>query len=421
MVRTVAILGAGASGCLSAVHLLRSARSAGVRLDIELWDPCERLGRGVAFGTTDPAHLLNVPAGGMSAFPDDPGHFVRWLGGRASAEEFVPRMWFGDYVAAVLADEVAASPDSSVTHRRALASSLPEADAVVLACGLPGTGCEWATPELLAAPRFVANPWDPAALADCLSDPDPVTVVGSGLTAIDVVLSLVGANPDRSVTVVSRSGRWPRRHAPHGPAVVPEVADWGASLAELREHVREHLRTAPRGDWRAAVGGLRTVTTELWQRLSEDDRLRFLQEHAGEWNRLRHRVPRATAQRLADLRAAGQLRMVRELPADTSSWVVNCTGPANDVRRLGDPLVDDLFASGRAVPATAGMGVRTEAGRLISATGELTSIWALGAWRRGELWESTAIPEIRTQAADLGRAMVSHLSAPDLDSALLDR
>jgi hypothetical protein len=87
-------------------------------------------------------------------------------------------------------------------------------------------------------------------------------------------------------------------------------------------------------------------------------------------------------------------------------WVVNCTGPRNDVRALGNPLLDDLLRprpdGALATVSTAGMGVNTANGRLVDEHGSTAApLWTLGALRRGELWESTAVPEIRTQALAL--------------------
>ena len=85
-------------------------------------------------------------------------------------------------------------------------------------------------------------------------------------------------------------------------------------------------------------------------------------------------------------------------------WGVNCTGPQADIRLLGDPLLDDLLSRragvALATTATAGMGFNTDRGRLLDSAGSAEApVWVLGALRRGELWESTAVPEIRSQAS----------------------
>ena len=71
----VAIIGAGFCGSMVAVNLLRKAKEP---IDVALIERSGSFARGLAYGTTDPSHLLNVPAGKMGAFPDDHEHFYRW-------------------------------------------------------------------------------------------------------------------------------------------------------------------------------------------------------------------------------------------------------------------------------------------------------------------------------------------------------
>ncbi len=71
---TVAVIGAGFSGTIVAAHLLRASVHAPVR--VLLIDRSGRVGRGVAYGTTSARHVLNVPAGRMSAFAGDEDDFA---------------------------------------------------------------------------------------------------------------------------------------------------------------------------------------------------------------------------------------------------------------------------------------------------------------------------------------------------------
>lgn len=450
---TVAVLGAGASGALVALHLLRAASGRCAGLRVVLVDPAQRWGRGVAFGTTDEAHLLNVPAAGMSALPDDPSHFVTSCGATDPAA-FLPRCRWGTYLVDLLGATARAVHDRvRLEHLRSAARGVRRtraglevlladhralrADAVVVATGLPGVGVDWAPPQLLDSPFFVSDPWAPGALEvvrrDHVGHPD-VLVVGTGLTMVDVVLSATGAGarPDRRVHAISRSGRLPLAHREQlVPAVVPDVTRWGCTLDDVLADVRRHVDAvvAATGDWRPAVDGLRFRVAELWQRLGEADRRRFLAEHAADWNVRRHRMPPSSAAALAAARSSGTLHLaaatvvgarptagglVVELSDGTVrevGWVVNCTGPRADIRTLGNPLLDDLLRPhagvARATIATAGMGLRTEQGRLVDSNGSAEApIWTLGALRRGELWESTAVPEIAAQASAVATAVL---------------
>ena len=176
------------------------------------------------------------------------------------------------------------------------------------------------------------------------------------------------------------------------------------------------------------------MTQDLWARLDEADRLEFLRTHAATWNRIRHRVPGPSARRIDGLLHDGRLTTAAARVEDATTvpgglrvrltdgtvrdvgWVVNCTGPESDVRRVGDPLLDDLLRDREtgavAVPATAGMGVRTRDGQVVDASGRAHApIWVLGALRRGELWESTAVPEIRQQALAASTAVMTAVRA----------
>ena len=101
----VAIVGSGYSGTMVAVHLARAQRG----LRVGLIDRGKAFGRGVAYGTTDPKHLLNVRAEQMGAFSNDIEHFYKWLQTHPEnlaaagirelrADAFIPRVVFGDYI-----------------------------------------------------------------------------------------------------------------------------------------------------------------------------------------------------------------------------------------------------------------------------------------------------------------------------------
>ncbi|NBV64059.1 MAG: FAD-dependent oxidoreductase, partial [Planctomycetes bacterium] len=103
---TACVIGGGFSGASTAMHLLDAARERGVPMHVQLIDAQGSAGTGAAYGTIDVSHLLNVPAGSMSARPDVPQHFLEWSKvhlPHATAADFLPRMLFGRYVRESLA------------------------------------------------------------------------------------------------------------------------------------------------------------------------------------------------------------------------------------------------------------------------------------------------------------------------------
>src|SRR4051794_40623058 len=235
----VVVIGAGASGSLTALHLARAARRRGTTLDVVLVDPALHRARGTAFGTTDPQHLLNVAAGGMSALPEDPGHFMAWRARQhpelmTEPGVFAPRVDWGRYLDETLGQAFAGDDAISLRHLRVRATGVRRddagitvttddgqvvmADAVVLATGERPPGVGWAPEALRRSAFFVPDPWAPGALDVVRRDeagPAGVLLVGTGLTMVDVVLSLTGPSrrPERRVLAVSRHGELPKRHA----------------------------------------------------------------------------------------------------------------------------------------------------------------------------------------------------------------
>ncbi|GAA1937980.1 FAD/NAD(P)-binding protein [Nocardioides hwasunensis] len=429
------VVGAGAGGTLVATHLVTALSS---RFRVELVDPAPTTGRGQAYSTTDDRHLLNVPASGMSAFPRDPEHFLRWLRNhhdpKFQPHDFAPRAVFGRYIEGLLTTATEFPGNARVVRRRAevvditsvgtgFAMELSDGDrlearAVVLATSSqPGTG--WAPAELVADARLVTDPW-----TQPVPDVGDVLMLGSGLTMVDLAIS--ADRPDRTVHVVSRTDAVPRPHVlPTTPPVPPPPGITRTQgLDDLRTIVSAHVEETVRstGDWRAAVDGLRPVTAQLWRGLSEADKRRFIAEDARSWDVHRHRMAPATARRFDAISSAGRLRRHRGtiagVRADAHALhvtlddgttlrvaaVVNCTGPVGSI--ASDPLLSRLAQTGLVRPGPAGLGIdTTDDGRIVGTLPDTVPFLAVGSLRKGNMWESTAMPEIREQAYDVARVV----------------
>ena len=469
----VAVVGAGASGTLAAAQLAKAATASGVTLDVALIDP-RPAGQGLAYSTSDPRHRLNVMAKGMSAWPDDPGHFVRWLRRHVDADfpetGYAPRPLYARYLGAVLEHAVEDSPRVRLDRVSARAIGLRRqesallldlddgtsrlVDGGVLALGHGQPSTAWAPDALCASPLFVADPWsadhsqdrtasDQSAAGARLRRGDEVVLVGAGLTAVDMALRW-GSEGVR-VHVVSRHGMVPLPHASSVSAPPPTAAGHigaaPATLAGLRRLVFQAIRDAD-GDWRRAVDGLRPVTARLWRELDTQERQAFVATAARRWDRVRHRIDPSMSTWLRQRLADGSLVVHAATVADAhptgarlqvvlsdgaridAAAVINCTGAGGGVSDRDDPLVAGLLACGLARPGPLDLGFATDAaGRLLPGRGpDATTassgtrgvsapLWTLGPLRRGELWESTAVPEIREQAAELAGEIIADLGA----------
>jgi uncharacterized NAD(P)/FAD-binding protein YdhS len=441
----VVVVGAGASGALATIRLLKESSGSRQPIRLALVTSGAEIGRGPAYATMCDTHLLNVPAGKMSADPDDPDGFRDWLlarGRQTSQLDFVPRWIFGAY----LGDQVAAAAktyaDTASVDRIAdrVVGVFPvpggmmvelaggeclRARQVVLALGSFGPNRDWVPDALRDSPLLIDNPWDFGRLREVPRHAD-VLLVGTGLTMCDVAVSV--CRGERTVYAISRSGLLPHPHTTPLSGELEMAMPAATSLRGVRQVILRHVVSSVRatGDWRPAMDGVRPFTARIWQRFSDHDRADFLANYQRIWESHRHRIPPPTADALAIAVETGELEVnAAEIAAASPErdrvrvWlsngrkldvgaVVNCAGPEYDVRRIDDPLVRQLTQTGLVRPGPQLLGMdTTDEGQLIGADGRATRpLWTIGSLRRGNLWETTAIPEIRTQAANLARQLV---------------
>jgi len=453
--QTVAVIGAGFSGVLTALRLLDAPDGPCVRLV----ERRARFGQGAAYSTTSPQHLLNVRAANMSALPEQPLHFLDWLernGVTSEGRTFVTRACYGDYLQSMLRDAAETARAAgrlmleadgvTALHRRgerwrvelAMGRGF-EADAVVLALGnLPPHPPATLDPDAAHSPAYAAEPWtlDP----EQAPENGQVVLLGTGLTMVDVALSLSQARPDLQMLALSRRGLLPRRHLGSGPAPEPMDKLDGSVTQALRQ-----LRTAAGAadDWRAVVDGVRPHVQAIWRDWPQAERRRFLRHARPWWDIHRHRLAPPVAERIDHLTASGALRtaagrIARITPADggleihwnargeteprrtRAALVINCTGPGGDLGGSGEPLVADLVRQGliRADACRLGVDVDSDS-RLVGDGGacDHPTLFAVGPITRGAFWEVTAVPDIRVQAAECARSVIGALDALQLSPA----
>jgi uncharacterized NAD(P)/FAD-binding protein YdhS len=395
-----------------------------------LIDGSGREGRGTAYSTDEPAHLLNVRAEGMSAWPDEPDHFARGFeAGGGDRKGFAERRLFGRYLQGILEEAVATGQVEVVASNVSAAAatgagwmitfedgSRREAGALALAIGNQ-------PPEPLrlaadAGARFINNPWGPdakQAIAEAAAGGGNVLVVGTGLTMIDMVLSLDAAGHQGRITALSRRGLVPRAHADFAPAAVG-IDELPVDLPGLWGWLR---RRSGAVGWRAAVDSLRPHSQALWQRLSAEQQRRFIRHARPWWDVHRHRIAPEVARRLTELIGEGRLEViagrigsmrgvddgveVEITPRGRGTaeraqfaFAFNCTGPLGSIARTRDPLLKGLLHGGVVRADSLGMGLEVDERSRAVGTGRL---WALGPLTKGRYWEIVAVPDIRGQVA----------------------
>ena len=462
--RRIAVIGGGFSGIALATALLRRDRR---ELEVAVFESTDRLGRGLAYGTPCDSHVLNTRAGQMSLHSEDGEHFVRWCRSRgiaAHADEFVPRRVYGDYVAQSFADACRDHTKTRlVVHMQTAIADLRterggfavvaadgrawHADAAVVATGHAPPPDPLKTLLPSGSARYLRNPWAADDLARIDAE-DRVLVLGTGLTAVDVVLALEQQGHRGTVRLVSRRGLLPQAHQPHRHLLPRELRSsllTNLARVDLNSMVRVVRNAAARAaeqgaTWHAVQDALRPVTPRLWAELCTKDRQRFLRLLRPYWDVHRHRIAPAVAARFAKLRAAGRIEIgagrVRRaadcgggiavdisprggtpLVGERFEWIVNCTG-TEFARETCRPLERRLLERGLLLPDPLRLGyVTAELGAVIGKHGPVAGLYVVGPGCRPELWEHTAVPEIRAQVA----ALADELVGPPASAAWLPR
>lgn len=451
----IVIIGGGCSGTLTAVQILLRAPAGTAVVLVERAPP---LGRGVAYGTECPEHLLNVGAGRMSAFLEDPEHFLRWARARSamaggpkvvSHDAFLPRRLYGLYLYDVLEEAKArASPgvvfetvsgeavdleEAATGPRITLASGRQlSADMVVLALGiLPGEYPIRRPLPFYRSPEYVHSPYVHGATLGLAAD-DSLLIVGAGLTAIDIAVQCEMSNHKGVIHALSRRGLRPLAQLPT-PGAHPQFLHPDALPATIRDtlrRIRAEVRSG--GEWRAVVDSMRPVSQLLWQNYSVDDQRRFMRHLRPFWETHRHRIAPQTAAIVRKMEEAGRLkfhagRLVSLRNAANSALaliklrgtedflplrvakVINCTGPRTDYSKYQHPLLINLLASGLIGHDPLALGINALPSGEVLRYGGVPSGWlyTIGAPLKGVLWESTAVAEIRNQARNIAERLVS--------------
>jgi uncharacterized NAD(P)/FAD-binding protein YdhS len=445
--RTVAVIGGGLSGSLFALKL------SAIKPDwiILLVEKNGRLGPGLAYGACGPQHVLNVPVSRMEVglAPS----FENWLRLRPTllvealeesagqlADAFVPRRLFGEYMEQQVSGALDREGRGGIrrVHGEAMTiSSNPrqvllddgrvlDVDGVVLACGHEAPALPVSA---TASANIISDPWVPGVL-DAIAAQAPLLLVGSGLTMVDVLLSLQVQGHMGPIHVISRHGLLPQAHqsgGSWGPVLQPGLSPRKAMLM-----VRTHIRAAQnRGiPWQRVFDAARPAITAIWHGWNTRQRSQFLRHLRALWDVHRHRMAARVAKMVeclvADRRlfvAAGKIlaldesrdgvvAMVRPRAGKVRlleiKAVINCTGPRMNLRHAAQPLLTALQRQGLAQSDPLGLGLETEDCALRGSDGTVSDwLYALGPLTRPAWWEIVAVPEINAQVERLVRKITS--------------
>lgn len=448
----VAVIGGGASGTLSAIQLLQRK----LPIIIHVFNDEYELGRGMAYSPISSQLVLNVPARNMSAFPDLPAHFTEWLqqryGGCFTSDSFVPRFIYGDYLRETLRAAAKSSAGCLRVYDCRIKTLLPQrggytifygrqeifAHAVILALGNvpPRNPC---LPYKNCIPRthFISNPWQEIGKIQKIWGRGRVLILGSGLTAVDTILQLRQQGHQGKILLISRRGLWPSVHL---PCLAPICCSFHPKRLSPRKLVRALRREAllvenQGGNWRQVIDGLRPKTNDIWAGWTLRQHQSFIRHLESYWNVYRHRISPAIWDYVNQEIKSGKVelkagRIVTICPQKNSlsvmyrprheqavqelqsEFVINCTGPETLHGERLPELIQFLLDQNLGQLDPLGYGLVTAPnGGLLNADGQAVhGLFTVGPLRKGKLWETTAIPEIRVQAKCIASEICRYLT-----------
>lgn len=458
---SIAIIGGGLSGTSVAIQLVRQAQQQGIPTPTiyMIEQRQERVGRGIAYSGTLPYQPLNVIAAKMSLFDDEPLHFLQWAQAHQAdyapqldgveATSFVSRRIYGDYVVETLQNTIAASNGAlQVIENEVIAieplyagyhalhlqdGGILYVQQVVLALGN-------AEPAPLAHtnPRVFNNPWD-ASLLEQLQPTDDILILGTGLTMVDWTASLHQRGHKGTITALSRRGFLPLPHNLTSPAYqLTDAPHFDTPLEFVKKFQAQIAEAQTKGiAWQAVLDAYRSHLPAIWKNFDDNNRRIFLRFLRPYWEVHRHRMPTQSHHILTTMQQTGNLRVTagrvlnwtyeadsvtllyksrtsQQLETIKAQYVINCTGSNTNLQQSQIPIINSLLAQQLATLDAHGLGFLTgEHGNLINANQqEQPTLHTIGSMRKATEWETTALHEIRHQAADLAQLLIKQRQQP---------
>ncbi len=447
----IIIIGAGLSGTLLVINLLRN--NSNQEFQIYWIDRNNEYDLGAAYSTNE-EHLLNVPVEKMGAFSNEPEHFLNWCRTNkisAQAGDYLPRKLYREYIHTILANEISKTggkkklkriigeaADININKNKAYVtvneSKELSGDKVVLALGnLPPKNPDTINKLYLRDIRYKPDPWKPDIFKNLKPD-DAIIFIGSGQTMIDLAAALYRKNHKGKLSSISRHGILPMSQKIIKPYVsfYDELKNL-TGILPVFQIIRKHIKFAAKKgiDPRAVIDSLRPYTRDIWQKLAHEEKMKFQRHIYRYWEIIRSRIPLVNEKIINEMQLSGQLRIAAGRITDIitsddflqlkyfdrnskiektepANFIINCMGPNPDYEQTDHRLIKSLIKKGMISCDQLHLGINAlPDGNVLKGDGTPSNIlYTIGPPLRGILWESIAVPEIRLDAEKLA----SHLS-----------
>jgi len=460
MKTSIAIIGGGFAG----TSLIRQMIERTQSIEIILFNVSNQISKGIAYDCKQDSSLLNVMTSKMSAFPDNPNHFLDWCMNQSNysndskeivANSFLPRKIYGNYLAEIWEEtmQIAELKGIKITviEQKVIELKCSNSkvelktlfdkficDKCILATGNETPGNPKKVPlEIIQNQNYFENPWK--IEFEKINKNLPVLIIGNGLTMVDTVLNLRENNFQQTITSISPNGFniLPHRNFNfkyesslskiETPITLLEVIH----LFNLEVKKLKKFGVSPE----PIIDAFRPNVQKVWQQFSIQEKEKFMNRLRHIWGVARHRIPFVSYDKILKEQINNSLsilagniheckvsndsfeveifnKRLNKLENQTFGAIINCTGPETNVSKTKNELLIQLKADGIIVQDKLNLGLRinTKNFRTINNSNtENNQLYAIGSLLKGELWESTAVNELKNQAKDLAEQLTNEL------------
>jgi uncharacterized NAD(P)/FAD-binding protein YdhS len=460
MKTSIAIIGGGYAGTILARKIIEQT----VNVQITIFNSSTEISKGVAYDCNQKSSLLNVPAGKISALPEDVNHFLDWClkhptykndSRELIAGAFLPRQLYGAYLNEVWEETVKIAKDNNVSlqvlnekvNHLVVAdnhvnlqteSSTYQFDKCVLATGneLPGKPKNIES-EFLNSDRYYNNPWD--VDYHKIDKSLPTLIIGNGLTMVDIVLNMRDNHYYQKIISISPNGFNILPHRNFGFTYTGALAniEFPISLLELITLFNREMKNLKKFGVspEPIIDALRPNTQKIWQQFTSDEKAKFMTRVRHLWGVARHRIPFVSYDTIMKEQVnqqlnilAGKITSVQENKdgIEVKIWdkrtkrevsvmvgaIINCTGPETNITKSNNVLLNQLYAEGiiNQDPLFLGISTNCKNYKTLQKNGaENQNIYAIGSLLKGELWETTAVGDLRVQAKELAQELTKDI------------
>lgn len=458
----IGIIGGGFSGTMTAIQLIYKATNS---IKITIINDRDNFNKGFAYSPYSKKHILNVITEKMSAFPDKEHDFLDWVILKEEyksydrtliANSFLPRYVYGEYlvdtwekakkiaseknielqiIESVVDDiEVSAEIITIVLHT---AEKITVDQCVITSGNQVPRNPAITNMDFYKSANYFQNPW----MIDSVLHVDselPVLVIGNGLTMVDTVFGLLEHGFKNKIYSISPNGFniLPHRHNGLKYTKLVEEFTENMSLYDFVKLVNKHVKLVREYGVTAepVIDSIRPYTQSIWKKLNETERKKFMARLRHLWGVARHRFPMHSHDKIQQLRIDNKLliksgkilnftevspkhieveyfdKKEKEIKKFEVSRVINCTGPESNLSLVENSFLKKALMKGILKQDSLYLGViaDTDTYQILDINNHKHQhLYTIGSNLKGELWESTAVNELRVQADKLAQQLLA--------------